>query len=292
MALRIPAEGKVVFSGLANHEAAGFGSGGMVYSGFGLAGFFVSVIAHGVINEGAKNLKKSSLQTEADKVLRPHRESLDQFQYAELLQRAKPSLNPAREFRLLTATEKPVNEWLIDVVPLLQLAPDHGAVIVDSAIAIYAPNTSEGAKPVYTNVVRIVSSPISGEETVKKFTDGNSEALKVLSAKLVAESIEIALGNWTAGETRTAGSNRTLRYLQASVEKIERAELLEDRCDRLLIRTLRGTLLSAPAVPRMQTAECGKTAVIGTGVTRPSTTAATTNENIPSDAPLTAAQGN
>lgn len=293
MALRIPAEGKVAFSGMVNHDAAGSRAGGMLYPAFGIAGFFVAVIAHGVINEGVKKEQKNSLQIEADKVLLPHRESLDQFQYTELLQRAKPGLNPARELRLLTATEKPVNEWLIDVAPLLQLAPDHGAVILDSAIAIYAPGSSEGAKPVYANVVRIVSAPMTGEETVNKFTAANSEALKALSAQLVAESIEIALVNWTAGEIKTDGSSKTLRYMLGSVEKMERAEVLEERCDRLLVRTLRGTLLSAPAAPRTQAAECGKTAVVDAAVTSSSkTTADTKTENVPPAAPLTAAPGN
>jgi hypothetical protein len=287
MALRIPAEGKVTFSGMVNHDAAGFGAGGMIYPAFGIAGFFVAVIAHGLINEGAKQEQKNSLQTEADKVLLPHRKSLDQFQYAELLQRAKPDLNPAREIRLITATEKPVNEWLIDVAPVLQLAQDHEAVILDSAIAIYAPGSSEGAKPVYANVVRIISSPMTGEETVKKFTDGNSEALKVLSAKLIAESIEIAIINWTAGETKTAGSTRTLRYMLGSAEKIERAEVLEGSCDRLLLRTIRGTILSAPAAPRAQATGCGKTAVVDSAVTPSSmTTVKTEVANIPPDAPL------
>lgn len=293
MALRIPAEGKVAFSGIVNHDAAGFGAGGMFYPAFGIAGFFVAVIAHGLINEGAKNEQKNSLQTEADKVLLPHRESLDHFQYAELLQRAKPSLNPARELRLLTAKEKPVNEWLIDVAPLLQLAQDHGAVILDSAIAVYAPGSPESAKPVYANVVRIVSAPMTGEETLKKLANGNSEVLKALSAKLVADSIEIALVNWMAGEIKTDGSNRTLRYMLGSVEKIERAEVLEERCDRILIRTLKGTLLSAPVAPRSQAAGCGKTAVVDSAVTPSSTTTAETKtEHNPPEAPLTGVPGN
>jgi hypothetical protein len=293
MALRIPAEGKVAFSGMVNHDAAGFGAGGgMLYPAFGIASFFAGVIAHGLINEGAKKQQKNSLQTEADKVLLPHRESLDQFQHTELLQRVKPSLNPARELRLLTATEKPVNEWLIDVAPLFQVAQDHSAVILDSAIAIYAPGSSEGTKPVYANVVRVVSAPMTGEETLKKLSDGNSEALKALSAKLLADSIEIALTNWTAGEIKTDVSKKTLRYMQGSVEKIERAEMLEDRCDRFLIRTLRGTLLSVPVAPQAQAVECGQTAVPGTAViTSSTTTAETTKEKAPLDAPSIVAPG-
>jgi hypothetical protein len=293
MALRIPAEGKVAFSGMVNHDAAGFGAGAMLYPALGIAGFFVAVIAHGLINEGAKNNQKNSFQTEADRVLLPHRESLDQFQYAELLQRAKPSLNSARELRLLTATEKPLNEWLINIAPVLQLAQDQSAVILDSAIAIYAPGSSEDAKPVYANLVRVVSEPMTGEETLKKMTDGNSEALKALSAKLVADSIEIALMNWTAGEINKDSSKRTLRYMQGSVEKIERAEVLEERCDRLLIRTLRGTLLSAPVPPRAQAADCGKAAAAGIAVVPTSTIAAeTTRQKAPLDAPSIEPPGN
>jgi hypothetical protein len=40
---------------------------------------------------------------------------------------------------------------------------------------------------------------------------------------------------------------RTVRYPQGSSEQIERATLMAQSCDRLVIRNLRGTLMSVPA---------------------------------------------
>jgi hypothetical protein len=55
---------------------------------------------------------------------------------------------------------------------------------------------------------------------------------------------------------------RTIRYLEGTAEKMERAQLINEHCGRLLIKTLRGSLMSVPAkasAPRGSSADmtCG-----------------------------------
>jgi hypothetical protein len=257
MALRIPAEGKVAFSGMTNNDAAGLGSGAMFYPGFGLMGFLAAVATHGVINESSKNSQKSKLQEEADKVLLPYRDALDKFEYAELLQRSATLLKPTHEFKLLTASEKPADEWRnawrLDSAPAFQFTQDQSALVLESAIAIYAPGSTDKAKPSYTSVVKVISQATIGDDVASQWADKDTEHFKTVSANLVAQSIEIALNDWAQGATKAEAPHKTVRYALGNAEKMERAQVLAESCERVLMRSLRGALISAPPSPTAQT---------------------------------------
>ena len=57
---------------------------------------------------------------------------------------------------------------------------------------------------------------------------------------------------------RAEAPQRTVRYRQGNAERIERAQVLAERCDRLLLRNLRGWLLSVPVVCEQAPAEPAK----------------------------------
>jgi hypothetical protein len=48
--------------------------------------------------------------------------------------------------------------------------------------------------------------------------------------------------------------HRTVRYRLGGEERMERAQVLSERCDRLLIRNLRGWLMSVPVQCAQETA--------------------------------------
>jgi hypothetical protein len=256
ISLRIPAEGKVAFSGMTNNDAAGLGTGAMFYPGFGLMGFLAAVATHGVINESFKNSQKSKLQEEADKVLLPYRDALDKFEYAELLQRSATLLKPRHEYKLLAATEKPADEWRnawrLDSAPVFQFTQDQSAIVLESAIAIYAPDSTGKAKPGYTSVVKVISQATIGDDVASQWADKDTERFKTVSANLVAESIEIALSDWAQGATKAEAPHQTVRYALGKEEKMERAQVLAQSCERVLMRSLRGALISAPPSPTAQ----------------------------------------
>jgi hypothetical protein len=81
---------------------------------------------------------------------------------------------------------------------------------------------------------------------------GGGERLKEESADLFARSLEIAwreIGN--ASRKDDPVRPKTIRYRQGKSEKMERAELIDTKCNRVVVRTLRGWLMSVPlAEPR------------------------------------------
>lgn len=113
----------------------------------------------------------------------------------------------------------------------------------------------------YRTTIRVVSNPNTNENSVVEWTANNGEKLKDQSAKLLAESFDIAFRD--AGDTSDKEKipERTIRYREGGREKMERAQVLSTQCDRLLIRSLRGTLLSVPIQPIVAGASdtCGPT---------------------------------
>ncbi|MBC7957340.1 MAG: hypothetical protein H7Y33_15890 [Cytophagales bacterium] len=66
------------------------------------------------------------------------------------------------------------------------------------------------------------------------------------SALLLAESVDLVLAELAKGPDATELSQKTIRYPEGGGEKMERAALVGERCDRVLLKTLRGWLMSVP----------------------------------------------
>lgn len=104
---------------------------------------------------------------------------------------------------------------------------------------------SAGADKGVQQVVRLISAPRPEADLRAAWSADDGAALKATAAALMAESLEIALR-----QSRHAADDkmalRTRRYSFGDRERVERGQLLEETCDHLVIRTLRGALLVVP----------------------------------------------
>lgn len=243
--LVLPKEDRVVFRGLPSFDEAGAGSYAMLYPAPNIAGLFAAVFTHGLLVESQKTSQKVKLEEAANKVLDPYQPVLASFGYRELMQRTLKITTPLGGSKLLDAAVPASNEMLIEASPVFLMTQDQRAIVVDSTIAIYKPGISGG--PGYKSTIRVVSTPLEGAEPVASLTAKEGERLKDISARVLAEVIKIALNDADAGGGADEAPFKTIRYQQGGAEKIERAQLLQAQCGRLLIRTLRGNLMSVPA---------------------------------------------
>ena len=117
-------------------------------------------------------------------------------------------------------------------------------MVLDNAITLY--RRGESAKPAYKKTVRIVSNPADGTDLVDHWSAGDGLRLADVSAAMLAESFDAALLDMGAGKSESDIPFKTVRYLEGSAEKMERAQLIQERCNRMLLRTLRGELMSVP----------------------------------------------
>jgi hypothetical protein len=240
-ALRLAKDGELVsYRGVVDANDSGLGAGGILYPAPSAAGFIAAVITHGLMVEALKSNQKSKAQEEADKVLAPFQAVLGAYGARDLMREALGHSRAGRNRRAVEAAEAAAGDWLVDSLSVFSLTQDQRAIVVDSVVSLYAPQAP--AAPARQMVVRVVSDPR---------TDGDPAAfwsanLRTESARLFAQALDLGLAEAAAGaapETR----HRTLRYLEGGAEKMERAQLLAEQCGRMVMRTLRGAILSAPA---------------------------------------------
>lgn len=228
--LRLAAQDPVPFHGLPDSDEAGK-PGMMMYPAPGLAGFLAGIATHGVILSSMRDSARTEHEKQADKVLDPYRDGLARFTQHDLGESAlaAPALQGAR----LLPVQAPADDRSVASAPQFYLAQDKDALVLDNSVTLTRP----GAQP-WTGKIRVVSAP-------RAVTD--VEALKAESASLLALSLEIVLAQ---ADVPAAGAEapayRTVRYLQGKKELFERAQVLDERCGRALIRNLRGWLMSVP----------------------------------------------
>lgn len=250
--LRVPSEDPVVYRGALSLDNAGSGPGGMLYPAPGVAGLIAAVITHAAIVDSVKTAEKSRLQEEADRVLISFREQLKDFRYPRLMKMALERVSGTGR-KTLTAPQEPAAGWLFTSAPVFSLTQDRRALILDNTLALFAPGEASRT-PAHTVTVRVVSRPRAELEPDQAWEApaGEATALQEESAQLLAHSLMLALRD--AGRTdRTAGAAKTVRYAEGGTSRVERAEPLETLCERRVLRTLRGWLLSVPVAAESAT---------------------------------------
>lgn len=248
--LQLPEEDKVVFKGVLDYDASGQ-SGSMMYPAPNAGGFIAGLITHAIILESVKNKQKTAAQETADKVLTPYQDVIQTYTYRELMRRALDKLSDIRPVQFIAFTEKAPSEWLIQSTPVFSLTQDQSAWVLDNVISIAQPGV-----PAYQNTIRVVSTGNHETHMAQYWTANQGEKLKAESAGLVAESLRIALKG-AAGKLETeSGAHKTVRYYEGKNEKMERALVLSEQCDRALIKTLRGWLMSVPIARKEASSTC------------------------------------
>lgn len=239
--LQLPEDEKVVFKGVVDFDASGPSGANMLYPAPNAGGFLVGLITHAIILESMKGKRKSAAQEAADKVLLPYQDVVQRYTYRELMQRVLDKNLLAEPVKLVGYTEKNETPRLIQSVPIFSLTQDQTALVLDNVISISKPGV-----PAYVNTIRVVSTAAGTGDLIPYWTANQGENLKAVTTAMVADSLQIALKK-AAGNLNTDNTTyKTLRYYEGKTEKMERALLVSEQCDRLLIKTLRGWLMSIP----------------------------------------------
>lgn len=249
--IRQPQEGPVVYRGAANFDGAGTGSGSMMYAAPNAGGFIAAVITHGLLVDAAKKEQKNQIQAAADKVLLPYKPVLDTFSTRDLMRRAVAKTSTGASAKFIDDAADHSRETVIESTPVFSLTPDQTAIILDNTIVIRMPGSSPASS--YHNTVRVISKAKEVSDPAIFWTGSNGEKLKDESARLVASSLDIAFRDAIAGAGSDNASFRTIRYREGTAEKIERAQVLDSHCGQLLVRTLRGNLMSVPTSKSAET---------------------------------------
>lgn len=260
--IKLPLDGLVNYRGVANFDGAGTGTASMMYPASNAGGLLAAVITHGFLVSSSKDEQKKKIQADADKVLLPYRTVIDTFNSRELIQRAARKSSSRISEKFIENAADSSREMFIESLPFFSLTQDQTAIILNNIIVVHLP----GNKPEtdYRKTIRIVSTAQNASDPVAFWTASDGERLKDESAQLVAESIDIALSDAVASLNSNDVPYQTVRYREGRTEKVERAQVLGNRCDRLLIKTLRDTLMLVPTSQPTTTPSSEKRCVSGT----------------------------
>lgn len=254
--LRLPQEEKVVYRGVVSFDGAGVGNLNMLYPAPNVAVGLIAVLTHGLMNEVTKKSQKARIQDAADSVLLPYKEVLNNYTYRELMQRGLEKSVTGGTRTLVAFSQKAGAEWFVESTPVFALTQDQSALIVENMILIYPPGA---APPVsFEHLVKVVSSVKNTPDLVTFWTADDGRNIKEESAGLLAESLDIALREAVNGPGKGNEAFKTIRYREGNAEKMERGQQIGEYCNRVVIRTLRGGLMSVPTDNKMVSGESAK----------------------------------
>lgn len=250
--LRGPAAEKVEYHGVVSFDNAGIGSYGGFYPAPNLIGFLAAIAVHGAISSAAQDKKKAAIRETADKVLEPYQPVLDTILHAQLLPQALSKTSRHGSTSLASAGEV-TDRWLIEAVPVFSLTQDQRALVLDNALVVRGPE--KDSPVVYQNVVRVVAKPLPGGDdsapVSATWLADDGRRLREQSAELLTESLDLLFAELARGPGATddPSRQRTVRYFEGGIVKMERAAPLVERCDRAVLKTLRGWVMSVPRQP-------------------------------------------
>jgi hypothetical protein len=248
LAVRVPDTAQVTFRGMLDRDGLGGGAGGMMYPAPDAVTALAALIAHGLIVGATRSAEAQAAQNKADEVLAPFAPVLAGFAPLQLIERGLARMKAGSGRRIVQAAEAREGEWVVETLPVFSMTQDRRGLVLDNAIVIHAGDVK---RPVYRNFVRVVGAPLpDGTDAEAAWKEAAGRKLLEESAGLWGESVDIAFAHAVQAPAEVPA--RTVRYRQGGHEKFERAEILHERCERLLLRTLRGELMSVPAMVQRQ----------------------------------------
>lgn len=236
----------VEFHGVQDRDSAGMKTGQMMYPAPNAAGLLVAILTHAAVNEGVLRAEANKRQQRADLVVAPYQNIVAQMTPEGLVTQARGLLSSA-------ATPLADARWRLELVPAFWMTQDSRALIVqaDAGWRVAAdPNPQRRAS------VTVVSDPLVEENVVEAWSSKDGELLVKRMAQLLAMAADALASDLPPGAT-DEGRQRTVRYLEGRRERMERAQVLQQRCGRALLRTLTGELKSVPlSNPPEREADC------------------------------------
>lgn len=233
----------VIYNGVVNFDQAGIGPHNMLYQANSAGDLFVGIFVHGLLAKGMRDKQKIALQTQADAVLSGYQQILSEFKYQDLIQRTIEKVSVKDNVTDQSLLDK---QMVVENAPSYQMTQDQRTLVLNNLLIVH--HVEENADVSKGHAIRVVSKAL--KETPSEFWhENNGENLKTESADLLAKSIAYVLADLHEANVEKIPFE-TVRYLQGNAEKIERAQVINRQCDRLLLKNLRGMLMSVPIKPQ------------------------------------------
>ncbi len=237
---------EVSWRGIPRLDGGSDAAGGILYPAPSLVGFLAAIFTHAAMSSAAQTAEQEKAQREADAVLEPYAATLRSLS-AEALWRTALS-PPAAPPGAQLGDGPSADGWRGEATPRFSLAPDAGTLVLDLGAKLQGP----GSAPLEL-LVRVISTPPAVVDLRQHWAADEGRALRDSAAAMLAHALALAGQEarlrGAAPESADTPAFRTHRYRLGTLMRSERSQLLQQDCGRVVLRTLRGGLLSAPAWP-------------------------------------------
>jgi hypothetical protein len=252
LSLRLPKADIVSFAALPNDATVEGQPGSMLYTG-PLVLAFGELLAHGVYQSNKQAKERNAKNSLSDIVLAPYQPALSHFTNADLMGRALQGLATHGDKMLIQFTERAGPGWLIESSPTFFMTQDARALILQNSIVVHSQDAMSPAT--FNGVVEVVGSPREavGRDSENSWMIEDGARLQSASVDLLRESVSLALSEIHGDFAAHAAAFHTVRYPRGGSEKMERAQILRESPRRLVLKTLRGWIMSVPVA--VETAE-------------------------------------
>ncbi|WP_347329945.1 hypothetical protein [Marinimicrobium locisalis] len=228
----------IEFRGVASHDDS-VESANILYSGAGGAGGVAAQIAlHATMVQGAQDRKLEKLREQANQVLQPLSEEVEALQGMDLSTLSvdgKFSVKPRR-------SDIEVESTHIETYPIFYVTEDLSSLSVKNVLILRSPGDPQ-TPPVYQNLVEVVSDRSIGASTKKELL---GKGLEVVLKELYQVSVLVALDDMKDRLQADNQQPETFRHDVGGDLRIERGVTVKESCSNVVVRNLRGWLISLP----------------------------------------------
>lgn len=216
--------------------------------GAGALGFLAQIATHAAINDSIRDDKLSTLQIEANKVLKPVSDIINQLKLTDVVGDI-----PAA-YKLADDSAQQQENYRVKIKPIFFVAHEFEYIAVKSIVWIDKKNTKKQKKKSkkyparnvhYQNLIEVVSRRYGEEELALIKTQSNGEFFISEISQLFQESLLVAAKE-LSGFYQDENKVQSYKLTRKSSNRYIRAHQVDMMCDKLVLRNLRSWLIVIP----------------------------------------------
>ncbi len=239
-------EGFPVFLGLPEEPGSQGQIGYVGYPGDSAEVFLAAVIVHGLLETGRQLSVESLKQEAANSILVPYENQIKSI-YEAIGEKylAQPGVVTSDTTKPTTVVSHRMAKFRLRLRPMIFMTHDERQLLLVSEAEI-----TDGTNVRYRNIIEILSAPISQESQdmnpVNTWLEDDGKLFQSTVLSIFEQGVRLALMD-AQGSFSAEAEHETFSFLQGGRVHFERAVLVGETKEHVIIRTLRKRIKAIPA---------------------------------------------
>lgn len=240
-------ESPVVFLGYVDTQADANSNGGMVYSAdAGAAGLLVQILAHAAISNSVQKKKAKEKQDEANEALTPYLELIDKITNKSLIDSLAAS-NIGQRFNIVNTKQEssvPVGDVVAVLSPEFFIPSDQRSIMMKMNLNAYQVTPKD--KLIHGQSIKVISDQVDDDLDQNQWLESLPSHFETTIYDLFSEGLDLLLSDLLSVVSTDRSPKKTYSYKFDGRKRFERAELIKQDCDRLILKNLKNNFVVIP----------------------------------------------